>query len=194
MENLIISALSSNIKLYEKISQSRYRLRIHTVEKECEDFRSDSEDLGCGDDVSEVTGGNDANDSECESRDTSLSKSDVSKSNSHSLTVYDEIDESHPGEVWLLGLMEGEYSDLSIEEKLNALTALVDLIRAGSSIRMEVGPVIVSLFLYIFYEASLITRGIGGIPFSSAFFSCCPPQKSRLMKLIIKITCITQKK
>ncbi|XP_042000003.1 homeobox-DDT domain protein RLT3-like [Salvia splendens] len=137
LENLIISALSSNIKLYEKISQSRYRLRIHTVEKESEDFRSDSEDLGCGDDVSEVIGGNDANDSECESRDTSLSKSDVSKSNSHILTVYDEIDESHPGEVWLLGLMEGEYSDLSIEEKLNALTALVDLIRAGSSIRME---------------------------------------------------------
>ncbi|XP_042046223.1 homeobox-DDT domain protein RLT3-like isoform X1 [Salvia splendens] len=137
LENLIISALSSDITLYEKISQSRYRLQIHTVEKESLDFRSDSEDLGCGDDVSEVTGGNDANDSECESRDTSLSKSDVSKSNSHILTVYNEIDESHPGEMWLLGLMEGEYSDLSIEEKLNALTALVDLIRAGSSIRME---------------------------------------------------------
>ncbi|KAL1546123.1 homeobox-DDT domain protein RLT3-like [Salvia divinorum] len=137
LENLIISALSSDITLYEKISLSRYRLRIHTVEKESENFRSDSEDLGCGDDVSEVTGGNGANDSECESRDTSLSKSDVSKSNSHILTVYNEIDESHPGEVWLLGLMEGEYSNLSIEEKLSALTALIDLIRAGSSIRKE---------------------------------------------------------
>lgn len=137
MENLIISALSSDITLFERISSSGYRLRNHTVEKESEDFQSDSEDLGCGDDISEVTGGNDANDSDYESRDTSLSKSDVSKSNNNLLAVYDEIDESHPGEVWLLGLMEGEYSDLSIEEKLNALVALIDLIRAGSSIRME---------------------------------------------------------
>ncbi|KAH6762645.1 hypothetical protein C2S52_020078 [Perilla frutescens var. hirtella] len=137
LENLIISALSSDITLFERISLSGYRLRIHAVEKESEDFRSDSEDLGCGDDVSEVTGGNDANDSDYESRDTSLSKSDASKSNNNLLTVYDEIDESRPGEVWLLGLMEGEYSDLSIEEKLNALAALIDLISAGSSIRME---------------------------------------------------------
>ncbi|XP_057778716.1 homeobox-DDT domain protein RLT3 [Salvia miltiorrhiza] len=137
LENLIISALSSDITLFERISMSGYRLRIHTVEKESEDFRSDSDDSGCGDDVSEVTGGNDANDSDYESRDTSLSKTDVSKSNSNLPTVYNEIDESHPGEVWLLGLMEGEYSDLSIEEKLNALTALIDLIRAGCSIRME---------------------------------------------------------
>lgn len=108
-------------------------MRIHAVVKESEDFQSDSEDLGCGDDVSEITGGNDANDSDSESRDTS-------KSNSNLLTVLDEIDESHPGEAWLLGLMEGEYSDLSIEEKLSALAALFDLIRAGSSIRMEVVP------------------------------------------------------
>lgn len=113
-------------------------MRIHTVEKESEDSQSDPEDLGCGDDVSEITGGNDANDSDSESRDTSLSKSIVSKSNGNLLTVLDEIDESHPGEAWLLGLMEGEYSDLNIEEKLSALAALIDLIRAGSSIRMEV--------------------------------------------------------
>ena len=31
------------------------------------------------------------------------------------LSVHNEIDESHPGELSLLGLMEGEYSDLSIE-------------------------------------------------------------------------------
>ncbi|KAG6430256.1 hypothetical protein SASPL_108319 [Salvia splendens] len=132
LENLIISALSS-----ERISLSGYRLRIHTVEKESADFPSDSEDLGCGDDVSEVTGGNDANDSDYESRDTSLSKSDASKSHSNLLTVYNDIDESHPGELWVLGLMEGEYSDLSIDEKLNALTALIDLIGAGSSIGMK---------------------------------------------------------
>jgi hypothetical protein len=54
------------------------------------------------------------------------------------LTFENEIDESRPGEVWLLGLMEGEYSDLSIEEKLNGLVALIDLVSAGSSIRLEV--------------------------------------------------------
>lgn len=150
MENLIISALSSDITLFERISSSGYRLRNRTVEKESEDFQSDSEDLGCGDDISEVTGGNEANDSDYESRDTSLSKSDVSKSNNNLLAVYDEIDESHPGEVWLLGLMEGEYSDLSIEEKLNALAALIDLIRAGSSIRMEVSPYCISAFFLPF--------------------------------------------
>ncbi|KAI3458724.1 hypothetical protein Pfo_015387 [Paulownia fortunei] len=137
LENLITSALSGDITLFEKISSSGYRLRIHAAEKECEDCSSDSEDFGSGDDISEVTGGNDAIDSEYESRDSSPSKIDVSKSNTNILTVYNEIDESHPGEVWLLGLMEGEYSDLSIEEKLNALAALIDLLHAGSSIRME---------------------------------------------------------
>ena len=49
-----------------------------------------------------------------------------------------EIDESFPGAGWLLGLMEGEYSDLSIEEKLDALTALVDLTSSCSSLKVEV--------------------------------------------------------
>ncbi|KAJ7965739.1 Homeobox-DDT domain protein RLT3 [Quillaja saponaria] len=50
-------------------------------------------------------------------------------------SVDNELNNS--GEVWLLGLMEGEYSDLNIEEKLNALVALTDLLCAGSSIRMK---------------------------------------------------------
>lgn len=54
------------------------------------------------------------------------------------LEVCSEIDESHPGEPWLLGLMEGEYSDLSIEEKLDVFMALIDLLSSGSSIRTEV--------------------------------------------------------
>ncbi|KAL8538980.1 hypothetical protein ACS0TY_000836 [Phlomoides rotata] len=137
LENLIVSALSGDISLFERISSSGYRLRIHAADKECEDNQSDSEDIGSGDDISEVTGGNDANDSEEESRDSSLSKASVTNSINNVLTVSDEIDESHPGEPWLLGLMEGEYSDLSIEEKLNALTALIDLLRAASSIRLE---------------------------------------------------------
>ncbi|PIN09263.1 hypothetical protein CDL12_18165 [Handroanthus impetiginosus] len=135
LENLITSALSSDITLFEKISSSGYRLRTLAAEKECEDCSSDSEDFGSVDDISEVTGGDDANNSD--SRDSSASKIDVNKCNVDMLTVYNEIDESHPGEVWLLGLMESEYSDLSIEEKLNALTALIDLLSAGSSIRLE---------------------------------------------------------
>ncbi|KAK6156217.1 hypothetical protein DH2020_010465 [Rehmannia glutinosa] len=137
LESLITSALSGDITLFEKISSCGYRLRVHAVEKECDDYPSDSEDFGSGDDISEVTGGNDTNDSEYESRDSSPSNIDVDKSNTNVLAVYNEIDESHPGEVWLLGLMEGEYSDLRIDEKLNALAALIDLLRAGSSIRME---------------------------------------------------------
>lgn len=34
--------------------------------------------------------------------------------------------------------MEGEYSDLTIEEKLDALAALVDITGSCSSLRMEV--------------------------------------------------------
>ncbi|GFP91003.1 hypothetical protein PHJA_001244300 [Phtheirospermum japonicum] len=137
LENLIASALSGDITLFEKISSSGYRLRIHATDKECEDYPSDSEDFGSGDGISEVTGGNDTNDFEYESRDSSASRIDVGKYNTNIQTICDEIDESHPGEVWLLGLMESEYSDLSIDEKLNALDALIDLLRAGSSIRME---------------------------------------------------------
>ncbi|KAL6493767.1 hypothetical protein OROGR_032102 [Orobanche gracilis] len=137
LENLIISALSGDITLFEKISFCGYRLRMHATEKECEECPCDSEDFGSGDDISEVTGGNDANDLEYESRDSSTSIINVGNSDTNILILCDEIDESHPGEVWLSGLMESEYSDLSIDEKLNALAALIDLLHGGSSIRME---------------------------------------------------------
>ncbi|KAL0401362.1 UNVERIFIED_CONTAM: Homeobox-DDT domain protein RLT3 [Sesamum latifolium] len=57
LENLITSALSGDITLFEKISSSGYRLRIHAAEMEFEDCPSDSEDFGSMDDISEVTGG-----------------------------------------------------------------------------------------------------------------------------------------
>ena len=58
-----------------------------------------------------------------------------------------EIDESYSGERWLLGLMEGEYSDLSIDEKLDCLVALIDVVSgAGSVPRLEVT---FTLFRYI---------------------------------------------
>ncbi|KAK1286955.1 hypothetical protein QJS10_CPB20g01876 [Acorus calamus] len=47
-----------------------------------------------------------------------------------------EIDESSSGEAWVQGLMEGEYSDLNVEERLNALVALIGIAIEGNSIRV----------------------------------------------------------
>ncbi|KAK8265184.1 hypothetical protein V6Z11_D12G162000 [Gossypium hirsutum] len=47
-----------------------------------------------------------------------------------------EIDESNPGELWVQGLMEGDYSDLSVEERLNALVALISIVIEGNFIRI----------------------------------------------------------
>ncbi|XP_044461599.1 homeobox-DDT domain protein RLT1-like isoform X2 [Mangifera indica] len=46
-----------------------------------------------------------------------------------------EIDESKPGESWIQGLSEGDYSHLSVEERLNALVVLIGLANEGNSIR-----------------------------------------------------------
>ncbi|XP_022715831.1 homeobox-DDT domain protein RLT1-like isoform X2 [Durio zibethinus] len=46
-----------------------------------------------------------------------------------------EIDESKSGESWIQGLSEGEYSYLSVEERLNALVALIGIANEGNSIR-----------------------------------------------------------
>lgn len=46
-----------------------------------------------------------------------------------------EIDESKSGESWIQGLTEAEYSHLSVEERLNALVALVGIANEGNSIR-----------------------------------------------------------
>ncbi|KAK2647491.1 hypothetical protein Ddye_014980 [Dipteronia dyeriana] len=140
LESLICSSLSSDITLFEKISSSAYRLRVISS-KEADDFDSDTEDSGSVEDNSNDAGTcSSSDDSECDSENhcrRRLKHVNCRKSKNKMLTVHNEIDESHPGEVWLLGLNEGEYSDLSIEEKLNALVALIDLVSAGSSIRME---------------------------------------------------------
>ncbi|GAB4824907.1 hypothetical protein Ancab_007779 [Ancistrocladus abbreviatus] len=47
-----------------------------------------------------------------------------------------DIDESCPGEPWVQGLIEGDYSDLSVEERLNALVALIGIAIEGNSIRI----------------------------------------------------------
>ncbi|KAL3643462.1 hypothetical protein CASFOL_014277 [Castilleja foliolosa] len=47
-----------------------------------------------------------------------------------------EIDENKSGAPWVQGLTEGEYSDLSVEERLNALVALIGVANEGNSIRL----------------------------------------------------------
>lgn len=142
LEALIYSTLSSDITLYEKISTCSYRLRINSRTNEAENCQSDTDDSGSIDDDSKESGqygSSDDSDSESgASNPGKLIAMNHHKVSDGMLTIHTEIDESYPGEVWLLGLMEGEYSDLSIEEKLNALMALVDLVSGGSSIRMEV--------------------------------------------------------
>lgn len=40
------------------------------------------------------------------------------------------------GEPWVQGLVEGEYSDLSVEERLSALVALLTVVNEGNAIRV----------------------------------------------------------
>ncbi|XP_031105790.1 homeobox-DDT domain protein RLT2 [Ipomoea triloba] len=46
------------------------------------------------------------------------------------------VDDGSAGEQWVQGLMDGEYSDLSVEERLDALVALVGFANEGNSIRI----------------------------------------------------------
>lgn len=139
LEYLICSTLSSDITLFEKISSSAYRLRSNPLTSKGErDHQSDSEDsrsvdVSCGDSIF-------SNESELDSARTSFSIINHRQGSrkKHSKVVDDtEIDESNPGELWVLALMEGEYSELSLEEKLTTLVALADLTSAGSSIRVD---------------------------------------------------------
>ncbi|CAN4114486.1 unnamed protein product [Withania somnifera] len=139
LEDLISSTLSSDITLFEKISSSGYRLRINPPSQESGISFSDSE----GDDA-EVISGYIKDNSDCESRELVPVESGRRYhqfENRKNLSIVNtEIDESYSGEAWLLGLMEGEYSDLGIEEKLNALVALVDLLTAASCIAEKDQP------------------------------------------------------
>ncbi|KAK9153346.1 hypothetical protein Sjap_000826 [Stephania japonica] len=145
LECLICSTLSSDITLFEKLSPSSYRLRATaSIAKAASDLESDT-DCGSVDDDSRRSltkdSSDESDDSDLDSARSSLSiikQKEHRKNNDNVLAEYNEIDESHPGEVWVLGLMEGEYSDLSVEEKLSALIALVDLTSVLSSTRMEV--------------------------------------------------------
>lgn len=69
---------------------------------------------------------------------TSVTRQPVACENLNARNLDDnmEIDESKSGEPWVQGLTEGEYSDLSVEERLNALVALVGVANEGNSIRI----------------------------------------------------------
>ncbi|XP_059282469.1 homeobox-DDT domain protein RLT2 [Lycium ferocissimum] len=46
------------------------------------------------------------------------------------------IDESNAGQKWVQGLMEGEYSGITVEERLHALVALIGVANEGNSVRL----------------------------------------------------------
>lgn len=138
LELQICSTLSSDITLFEKISSSAYRVRPSPATMDVDEIQSDT-DFGSVDDiVANASICSSSYDSECDSENLCSQRTKIQKSNNENPTVFMEIDVSHPGEAWLLGLMEDEYSGLSIEEKLNALVALIDLLSYGSSIKPKV--------------------------------------------------------
>ncbi|KAF0908070.1 hypothetical protein E2562_022918 [Oryza meyeriana var. granulata] len=137
VEQLIYSSLSSDITLFEKIAPSAYRLRVDPRIKGKEDPGSDTEDSGSVDDDSDASCGADESDG---SHEMSFSEHEHrilrrKRKNGHeNVNRCSEIDESYSGERWLLGLMEGEYSDLSIDEKLDCLVALMDVVSGADSV------------------------------------------------------------
>lgn len=139
---MISLALSSDITLFEKIAPSAYRLRVDPQIKGKEDSISDSDDSGSVDDDEDASRSDDGSDGSQKLKfpqnESRLARR--KEKNAHeSPNKCSEIDESYSGERWLLALMEGEYSDLSIDEKLDCLVALIDVVSgAGSVPRLEV--------------------------------------------------------
>lgn len=76
---------------------------------------------------------------ETKSNGTSFPYVNVSGINSE-MAIHDledtVIEECGSGEPWVQGLTEGEYADLSTEERLNALVALIRVANEGNAIRM----------------------------------------------------------
>ncbi|XP_049936805.1 homeobox-DDT domain protein RLT3 isoform X2 [Nymphaea colorata] len=143
LEESIRSALSRDIKLFEKISACAFRIRFNPSSQATEQLESDSEDAGSVENNSIGSEGDDAESDEPEELDSATDKfgmvGHISQSRITGKWIIDnsEIDESQPGEAWMLGLQEGDYGNLTIEEKLDALVALVDLTNAAFSMRAE---------------------------------------------------------
>lgn len=98
------------------------------------------------------------------------------------LTILDQDDtnvyDSNSCESWVLGLMEGEYCDLSVEERLNAIVALIGVANEGNSVRVVL-EVILFMFLILLINvlnknsstsASVYIKRL--ISFSGTYGSC----------------------
>lgn len=75
-----------------------------------------------------------------------------------------DISVSHPGEPWVQGLTEGEYSDLSVDERLSALVALIGVAIEGNSVRA-------ALEVFFFFFSFLFTSMRSYETFALHFFS-----------------------
>lgn len=95
---------------------------------------------------SPVSGSKDANCPSASSKQC-VSGADISASNLDQENM--EIDESKSGESWVQGLTEGEYSDLSVEERLNGLVTLIGVANEGNSIRVVLE---VNIFFFNFVK------------------------------------------
>lgn len=137
------------------LSAALERIRVHqngdvdeeAVEKDDVERNQDSEsDVGDEPDVNDLDATAKVNSStltqsvdEIKSNGMSVPFVDVSGVNSQ-MAIHDledtVLDECGSGEPWVQGLTEGEYADLSTEERLNALVALVRIANEGNAIRM----------------------------------------------------------
>ena len=117
----------------------RSRLRVDPRIKGKEDPMSDTEDSGTVDDVGDASSSGDESVGPQELSFPEHESRIVVRRKQKNMNKCSEIDESYSGERWLLGLMEGEYSDLSIDEKLDCLVALLDVVSGADSVlRLEV--------------------------------------------------------
>ncbi|GFP86443.1 hypothetical protein PHJA_000788100 [Phtheirospermum japonicum] len=130
----------------EIISTAREKIRLYqngSVEEDAEkedlerdrDSESDDADDPDADELDAV-----AKMKEIEKSSSTLSQS-VDKIKSKGETTILDVenivgDECGSGEPWIRGLSEGEYADLSTEERLNALVALIGVANEGNSIRV----------------------------------------------------------
>ncbi|XP_047308886.1 homeobox-DDT domain protein RLT1-like isoform X2 [Impatiens glandulifera] len=139
----ILSAAREKINRYENgFSNER-----NAVDVEKDESEGDGEEIAEVEDVDTLDIGKDRSSQtdftmSCATENKNLSKFDgnsMSESLEPSLKNPEqgcsEIDESKSGEPWVLGLTEGEYSDLPVRERLNALVALVGIVNEGTSIR-----------------------------------------------------------
>lgn len=138
-EELIKSTLSSDITLFEKIGPVAYRLRSNHQIIGKDGNQSEDNDSGSVEDEYSDAYTNDRTDHSYEDRSGACEEGIVRyrsrpERTRQKLIQCTEIDESYSGEAWVQGLVEGDYSNLSTGEKLDALVALVDLIGACSSL------------------------------------------------------------